>query len=220
MYTEHELILKEAASRYGVCLVRENTMGNSGNKVFEVKTAQDAYILKASIYSAQKEKHLAFELNWMFYLAEHLTGIVRPQKSINGNLFEIINIGEKTYLLSLFEKAPGKIVDPNNPDEFNETLFYHLGALMGEMHRLTIDYKGNIRTPAFEWTGAVNGWRYTNILQDEAVRLCQQKYYDAINTLPIDKESYGIIHWDIHTDNFFVDNGNIKIFDFEACQFN
>jgi Ser/Thr protein kinase RdoA (MazF antagonist) len=156
----------------------------------------------------------------MEYLSTHMVGIVKPQKSKNDNLYELIEINEKKYILFLLEKAQGKIVDVNNPNEFNETLFFNLGMLMGDMHRLTVKYDGNTVKQDFEWTGSVNFYRYDNPILDEEVRLYQQKYYDEINMLPKDRENYGIIHWDIHTDNFFVDNGNIKLFDFDACQFN
>ncbi|MDL2224794.1 hypothetical protein LJC20_01080 [Eubacteriales bacterium OttesenSCG-928-M02] len=39
----------------------------------------------------------------------------------------------------------------------------------------------------------------------------QKRYYDEICALPIEKGSYGIIHWDIHADNFFVNNGRMKL---------
>lgn len=220
MDADNEFILEQAKLLYHVKLVKENTMGNSGNRIFEVKTEQNVYILRASEYSPERREHKVFELKWMNYLANHITGIVRPIRSVKDNLCEVIHSNNKSYTLCLFEKAPGKIVDINNPNEFNAELFFHLGALMGDMHRLTVGYEGNIRKPEFEWTGPVNSWRYENAILDENVRLCQKKYYNEINTLPIGKNNYGIIHWDVHTDNFFVDNGKIKLFDFDACQFN
>lgn len=220
MNRDNILLLEQAELLYHVRLVDENTMGNSGNKIFEVKTEQKAYILRASKYSLEKKEHTAFELKWMEYLSDNLTGIIRPKESKNNNLYEVINVADKAYILCLLEKAPGKIVDINNPNEFNEELFFNLGALMGNMHRLTMSYEGNIRKPEFEWTGSVNSWRYENAILDEKVRLYQKKYYDEISALPISKDNYGIIHWDIHTDNFFADNGEIKLFDFDACQFN
>ena len=195
-------------------------MGGASNRIFEVTDEQTAYILRVSEHSPERQEHPAFELKWVAYLSNHLGGVVRPQKSKLGNLYEVIHVAGKGYILCLLEKAPGKIVDANNLNEFHPELFFHLGALMGDMHRLTVGYEGNIRKPAFEWTGYPNAWRYNNPILDEEVRHCQKKYYDEICALPAGNDSYGIIHWDIHTDNFFVDDGKIKIFDFEACQFN
>lgn len=220
MGTDNRFILEQAELLYDVRLVHEITTGNSGSLVFEVNKGENAYILRASEYSIDNKKHTAFELKWMEYLSDNLSEIVRPQKSLRNSLFEVINAGDKAYILCLFEKAPGKTVDIDNPEEFNEELFFHLGELMGEMHRLAVGYEDIIISPEFEWTGSVNAWRYESVIDDERVRLCLKKYYDEINRLPKRKDNYGIIHGDIHTDNFFVHSGKIKLFDFDACQFN
>ncbi len=220
MTADRELILEHAKSLYHVKPAHEITMGTTSSLVFEVNKGPTAYILRASEYRPDRSAHIAFELDWMKYLSDHLSGVVQPQQSVHGNLYEVIEIAGKYYALCLLEKAQGKIVDINNPNEFNQQLFFNLGALMGKMHRLTMDYEGNKRKPELEWTGSVNFWRYENPILDESVQRVQKKYYDEICTLPISKENYGIIHWDIHTDNFFVENGSIKVFDFDSCQFN
>jgi Ser/Thr protein kinase RdoA (MazF antagonist) len=120
----------------------------------------------------------------------------------------------------LLEKAQGKTVDIRNPKEFNEALFNSLGALMGNMHRLTVDYEGNLRQPEFEWKSPTYSWRHDIVILDEEVRLSDKRYFDEICALPVDKYNYGIIHHDIHTDNFFLENGKIKLFDFYDCQIN
>lgn len=220
MNADNNLIIEQAKPLYGVELVNENTLGYSVNKILEVKTAQNSYILRVSEYSPERKKYIEFELNWMEYLSNHLEGIVQPIRSARDNLLEIVHDSQKDYILCLFEKASGKPVDINNPTEFNETLFSNLGVLMGNIHHLTKEYRYNKRISEFEWDSPVNSWRNQNIILDENVRLYQKKYYDDISRLPRSKDTYGIIHWDIHPDNFFVDNGKIKLFDFNSFQFN
>lgn len=220
MNTDNDFIIEQAKPFYGIKLVKENNLGCSVNKILEVRKGQNDYILRVSEYSPKTKEYIAFELKWMEYLSNHLTSIVRPIRSVNDNLLELIASSQKNYIMCLFEKAPGKKVDINNSAEFNENLFFELGALMGSMHHLTKTYEDNIRVPDFEWSSPVNSWRNQNVILDERVRLYQKKYCDEISTLPISKDNYGIIHWDIHTDNFFVDNGKIKLFDFNSFQFN
>lgn len=38
-----------------------------------------------------------------------------------------------------------------------------------------------------------------------------------IKYLPKDKNSYGLVHYDFHQYNFFIDNGEITVFDFDDC---
>ena len=70
-----------------------------------------------------------------------MEGIAKPVRSVNNRLYEVAGAGGKTYIPSLQEKAPGKIVDINDPKEFNEELFFQLGMLMGRMHKLTMCYR-------------------------------------------------------------------------------
>ena len=180
MGTDNRFILEQAELLYDVRLVHEITTGNSGSLVFEVNKGENAYILRASEYSIDNKKHTAFELKCMEYLSDNLSEIVRPQKSLRNSLFEVINAGDKAYILCLFEKAPGKTVDIDNPEEFNEELFFHLGELMGEMHRLAVGYEDIIISPEFEWTGSVNAWRYESVIDDERGRLERQLWYYSL----------------------------------------
>lgn len=220
MDANSKLILKQAKILFHVDFISENTMGGSGNRIFEVQKEDASCILKVSEYSPVNEKHTEMELKWVEYLSIHMSGVSRPVRSSHHKLYEIVLVEDKKYILSLQEKAKGKLVDTNNPSECNEELYYNLGVLMGKMHKLTTAYEGNVINPYFVWDNDKYSWRGKVPIKDEEVLLFDQKYKDQINTLPTSKDSYGIIHYDIHTNNFFVANNNITIFDFDACQFN
>ena len=130
--------------------------------------------------------------------------------SLNGNLFEVVD----DYILCLFEKAEG------NHAELNPPLFYEMGAMMGNMHRLTKSYNDNIIQPRFEWYNGWTTWDEYNIVTDDEIQAFINRYKRELHALPITNDSYGIIHEDIHTGNFYVNDGKIKLFDFDDCQFN
>lgn len=219
MGMDGNLILPQVKRLYLVKLLHEITMGNSGDSVFEVEAAQNRYVLRVAAYSEKKQAHTAFEMQWMEYLAARMEGIVKPVRSVNNKLYEIIQVGNKAYILSLQEKAPGKIIDGNNPQEFNEGLFFNLGMLMGQMHRLTMCYEGNRDCPAFKWNGP-HFWRSDIAILEEDVRQGEKRFLKELEQLPVGKDNYGIVHFDIHTDNFLVENNRITLIDFDACQFN
>lgn len=118
------------------------------------------------------------------------------------------------------EKAKGKMVDCNNPMEFNDELFLTLGSLMGNMHRITMEYNGNVIMPEFEWYNDLYYSPEYNIILDDDVQVFEKRYIQKLHTFPKSKDCYGIIHGDIHARNFFVDNGSINLFDFEVCSIN
>lgn len=213
------LILAKAGQLYNIKPLRRINMGESGNSIFEVESKQRPYILRMSKYDESRKAHIEFELNWMEYLAARMEGIVKPLRSVNHRLYEVAESYDFKYILCLMEKAEGKLVDINDPKEFNKELFFNLGERMGQMHKLTTSYEGNRACPKFKWNGPYF-WRRDIAILDEDVRQCEKKFLKELNSLPIAKENYGIVHFDIHTDNFFVDNHKITLFDFFECQYN
>ena len=52
------------------------------------------------------------------------------------------------------------------------------------------------------------------------MRQGEKRFLEELEQLPIGNKNYGIVHFDIHTDNFLVENKRITLIDFDACQFN
>lgn len=219
MQIDNSEILKQARRLYNALPIREIKTGHSGSLVFEMEAGSRPCILRAAEADERKLAHSVFEIKWTSYLSGKMAGIVKPLPSVNGSLFEVIEADGKQLLLTLQEKAAGKHVNPENPEEFNESLFFRLGEVMGQMHRLTMDYPGNIYDPEFRWNGPHFWWK--NILiEDEKVRHGERRFLKELEELPMGRENFGIVHFDIHTDNFLADGPKLTIIDFEACQFN
>lgn len=148
-----------------------------------------------------------------------MAGIVKSLPSLNGRLFEVIEVEGARILLTLQEKATGRHVNPEDAGEFNETLFSRLGSIMGQMHQLTVDYPENTYNPQFKWNGP-HFWRKNIFIDDEEVRQGEQRFLEELESLPMGQDNFGIVHFDIHIDNFLVDGPRLTIIDFETCQFN
>jgi len=196
---------------YNAVLINQITKGNSLNKIYEVAVDDTHYILRTSEYSEKKKNHVDFELNWMNYLSTEINEIVKPIPSLKDNLYEVV---DNEYIFCLLEKAEG------NPIEFNESLFFDIGSILGNMHRLTKEYSGNVVQPKFEWYNGWTTWPEYNIIIDEEIQLYINQFKRELFSLPKANDNYGIIHEDVHPGNFFVKNGKIKLFDFDDCQFN
>lgn len=220
MNIHDEYISRRIGELYGATVTLSHQKRITGNRIFEVTKDEIPYILRLSEYTPEKEEYISCELSWMKYLSDSISSVVRPQLSLSGNLYEIAETPNDKTIICMMEKAEGTIADPDDSDIFNPDLFYNLGSVMGDMHRLTRTYEGNIRKYIFEWNGPASAWRINNVIEDAEVRKCQERYYKNILSLPITKDNYGLIHWDIHTDNFFVKDGKIKLFDFNSFQTN
>ena len=141
MELESNLLLSQAKQLYHITPLREITTGYSGDSIFEAESGLRRRILRVAEFSNKKEAHVEFETRWTEYLALRMEGIAKPVRSVNNRLYEVAGAGGKTYILSLQEKAPGKIVDINDPKEFNEELFFQLGMLMVICIPVVCDYK-------------------------------------------------------------------------------
>lgn len=131
MRIDNGIILKQARRLYGALPIREIKTGHSGSLIFEMKTENQPYILRATEADEMKIAHTAFEIQWTSYLSGKMAGIVKSLPSVNGNLFEVIEVDGKKLLLTLQEKAAGRHVNPENPEEFNEALFFQTGIDYG-----------------------------------------------------------------------------------------
>ncbi|WP_265459781.1 phosphotransferase enzyme family protein [Enterococcus sp. HY326] len=212
-------ILQQAEALYSFKVQKEIKNGLSGSWVFEGQ-ADVSCILKISEYSKARAAHLNFETKWTANLAKNMTGIARPVLSSKNRLFETITTGDgKEYLLFLQEKVAGKLIDSESPAEFNLQLFENLGAVMGEMHQLTQHYPENQEDFSFAWNGP-QIWRRNIPILDEAVSQREQGLIHQLASLPKETAVYGIVHFDIHPENFLVEETQITLIDFDACQFN
>ena len=214
-------LLDAAKIRYGAEIREQNRLGNSANVIYEISLRGKPAILRLSRHSAHKELHVGFELAWMNELARHVPGIAGPLPSSDGKPYEVADADGEPWILSVFRKAPGRIVDPGNPAEWHDGLFSSLGELMGDLHRHTRPYVGNIGIDErFDWRRSFPFWPENNAWVDPDVQPAWQRTLAAMEALPATPENYGIVHTDIHHLNFHVEDGDIVLFDFDDCEYN
>lgn len=214
-------LLKEVEIRYAAEIKDQNLLGNSANIIYEISLRGKPAILRLSKHSAHKELHVGFELAWMNELARHIPGIAGPIPSLHGKLFELADADGEQWIISVFHKAPGHPVDPENPAEWNDRLFSSLGELMGELHSHTRPYVERIGiNEQLDWRHSFLFWPENNRWADPDIQPIWEQTLAEMEALPISAEDYGIVHADIHHLNFHVEDGNIVLFDFDDCEYN
>ena len=163
-------------------------------------------------------------LPWMHFLAEGGASVAAPVLSQNGNLIELIEQDEQTYIAVAFERAPGIRGEELTFDQWNDALFESLGQTAGKMHTLAKDYtpsSTDLRRP--EWDAATNCYHPSEEFppSEAVVAEKQARLFEVVQTLPKDEDSYGMIHADLHGGNFFVDvaTNTVTVFDFDDCAY-
>jgi Ser/Thr protein kinase RdoA (MazF antagonist) len=216
----NDSILKEATDRYGMAKDKVKALGSFESFVYEYELGKKRCILKITHSIRRSAEYIMGELDWLNYLADNGVSVSKALPSKHGNMVEVIKDEDKSYFLATaFKKAKGRFP---NKKEWNSALFQRWGRTMGKMHALTKDYKlANSAFKRQEWHE--EECLKTNKYIPSSQPIVIKKFRNLIkhlHSLPKDRDSYGLVHNDLHNWNFFINNEKITVFDFDDCEYN
>jgi Ser/Thr protein kinase RdoA (MazF antagonist) len=197
--------------------------GGHSSLVYEYRVGQRSCILKITPPNTDIDLHsMRSMLEWMAFLAEHDGPVVRPLRSRHGNLIEQAGRDDQLYSSVSFEKSPGFLAERLPLADWNDKLFQALGNTLGLCHRLSQVYIPGEEFKRPEWNLSVNCFNNPVDELERAGPVVLEKrarMLAALQALPKDKDSYGLVHLDLHFGNFLVDVKNQKIIliDFDDC---
>lgn len=216
----NEEILERAASLYTMDLGSLQKIGGFESYVYGYKHNNKEYILRITHSSHRSKVMVQGELDWLEYLYKNNAAVCMPVYSIHNQLVELIPIAEDNYFLTTaFEKAPGRHL---KAEDVTDSLLYTWGRTIGAMHRITKNYipkDPTIKRPHW-YEDKLFEKAYEYLPEEDS--FVADKLHALINklkSLPTDVDSYGLIHTDIHTGNFFIHDKGITVFDFDDCSY-
>ena len=136
-------------------------------------------------------------MDWLYYLKRQNLSVSLPLKTLQGKFATCVENEGETYILSAFEKADGQNWDKKDPQRWNAAVFNHWGRFMGDMHCKTKSY-----TPANN-IDIRHSFTGREALGD-SIRKCPpvnkiaEDLIAQMLSLPKTKDSYGLIHYDLH----------------------
>jgi amicoumacin kinase len=188
---------------------------NSGsNKVYKIQKNGQSYYLRISV---REYNYILAEIDWTLFLKDSIK-VPTLLKSNNNKLIETFQENGKTHVLCVYYELAGVSWDKNNTTKWNETVFLNWGKTMGQMHCMTKNYRppyGLLKRPLFE-DNLVSLEPYKHIPS-----VCEKmdRIQNEISKLPKDIDSYGLIHSDMHQQNFLIDCNDISVLDFDDCEY-
>jgi len=215
-------ILQEGACRFGVNADELNYIGAWQNFIYEYSKDGESYILRFTPSSHRSEADVVAELDWILYLAQHDVLVSSPIQSNQGKLTEVIPSGESHYFtVTSFNKAKGeKIGYPECLGDIK--LYQQMGRLTGKIHALTKKYQPGVSVRRHNWEDnyylkSVGLYvpHEQRLVHEQCVALAKE----IRDTLPVNSNSFGLIHGDINTANFHVHENDITLFDFDEAQY-
>lgn len=212
-------VLQEAAARFGTHAGALTPLEAFENFVYGFDTESGGRILRLSHLSHRTSDEVTAELEWLTYLADNGASVARALPSRLGKWVEEVPVTDSAFYVCLFERAPGFRLEANDTHLWNETLFTAWGRTVGQLHRLTKDYRPG-RARRVHWSDEDHVRHAARVLQDEPFALAKLKALTAeIDAFPRTRERYGLIHTDVHPGNFFVDAGRLTVFDFDDSSY-
>lgn len=216
----HDGILREAMQLFEADADSAKFLRDSESHVYQVERDGTPYILKITHTLRRTPAYLMGELEWLNYLADNGLRTAHALPSVNGLFVEEIPAAQGHFLAMLYQKAPGRHVQK---DEWHAPFFQTWGAYIGRMHALTKEYRlGNPAWKRQEWHEEEHlNLRACGVpAEEESVHEQAQRLIDFTRTLPKDRDSYGLVHTDLHHANFYLHEGDVIGFDFDDCGYN
>ncbi|MBO4748938.1 MAG: phosphotransferase, partial [Lachnospiraceae bacterium] len=197
------------------------------------------YVLRISALGDRSEEEYLAETEFVHYLAEKGAPVADVIPSKNGKLVEHFvcasaqdagasaegsaTVDGADCFVSLFAYARGMLLSDNGY-RYREgaplsELFYNMGKTIGAIHRLSKEYHAvHKRQQYFD----KYDMEYINKLIPETYAELKAAIADRLEkfrALPMDPESYGLVHFDFSDGNYHVDysDGAITTFDFDNC---
>ncbi|HEY9075305.1 MAG TPA: phosphotransferase [Anaerolineaceae bacterium] len=175
-----------------------------------------------AIPAAEQERGLFCleeRLRFMRAVGEQGAPVVYPQLSPQMRLYETASTADHLFVGYSMEIAPGKTPNSNCWDP---AFFRRWGRLIGSLHRLS-RLLPRWEASIFPATGEqVLTWKeewqgFGNWCKDEEVGERWREIGKMLETLPIERASFGFIHNDPHIWNLLDDGQQITLLDFDVA---
>jgi Ser/Thr protein kinase RdoA (MazF antagonist) len=191
----------------------------SPNDIYSFKKNGAEYILRIATHNKNHVFETTAEMEWLDFLHKRNIPVSLPLPMNDGNLVASLKSGEKFHAVCAFEKAKGNHCDRDDPNTWNNAVITDWGYVLGSMHRETKDFRVSdekYTRPIFDG-GDIDGsdaleisWAKVPDIYEYAKNLVAK-----LLSLPKTRDTFGLIHNDLHQNNFFVKNNKVHAFDFD-----
>lgn len=201
---------------YGVDIQKANCHFSTQNYAFVFPG--EPFMIRVSAAPKKTRKEILSELLWLDDLKQFKDTVCEPNVSLRGNILEEFVIDGKAYRASMFRTARGVV---KTSTEITPMFFICCGELLGAIHHVSTDE----RKKGFKFMRGKKADDFAALKERvrEKVPAEIMQRIDQIEAkvaaLPQEIGQYGICHGDFHMNNFFVEENNVWVFDFDGCAY-
>lgn len=217
-----------ALAEYPISVVRLVPLAHEENTTFRARDAAgNRYALRISRPGKHTFDEVRSEMMWLAALRRDTALVVpEPVAARDGSLTRVTGVEgvPEPRICALFRWSAGRFVD----ERLTADHLRHVGAFMARLHEHAARFtppdgfvRGTVGRVDAEWEdetlGCVAGARSREdvALMREAIG----KIRAAIEPLGEGPDVYGLIHADLHQDNFLFHRHEVRAIDFDDCAF-
>lgn len=208
--------LREAAAEaFGATWAALDELGDFENYVYGFAHRGQPAVLRVTHCSHRSRAEIEAELAWLRYMCDGGVRFCAPLRSPAGRLVEVV--GDEQFFVAAFERAPGR---PVTQDELSEDVYAALGQILGRSHHLTRSYRSPPEAPgrpAWHEEGHVVAIPDRVPGDQELVHRRYREGLAGLHSLATGDDAFGIVHTDLHLQNFHWHDGTVLAFDTDDC---
>jgi Ser/Thr protein kinase RdoA (MazF antagonist) len=215
-----EPMLNEICSALNLKTASLKFLKYSQNFVYSYSTENVETILRITSGHHRSRVQIESEIEWINFLYARGANVCQPIPIINGGMVQTIHLQNDSLYCVLFRKASGR---PVTNAEISKDLYFLHGAATGKLHRLSKEFKPANSFRRFNWD---ENRLFTKDPAEYLPKGTKESIIELIpcllaeaNSIDKNRESYGLIHFDLNYNNFFINGSAIEIFDFDNCSF-
>ena len=189
----------------------ESFTGGFENKMYGFRNPSRKIVIRITPPGHKSVKEVKGEVDWLNYLNQNGAPVVKVLESSNGNLVEVIGTDYGEIPVVCFRWADGRVV---RKEDFSESLFQIWGRAVGKLHALTKNYHPRTRD-RIQW--ADDEYLSRDLIPTSQTKVLERfdALMDYFKSLPQNRDSFGLIHQDVHHDNLFFDGHKLTVLDFD-----
>ena len=187
---------------------------SSANFIFVFKKDGKRYFLRFNDSYERELNMIKSEIKILLYLGTKSLQVAEPVKSINDEYIEVIETESGIFYAVVFEALQGKQFEI---DELEIEQFSNWGAALGQLHSALTDMPEEYYVGRKSWKDHLKFVEEALPKHEAPVKYELDKIKNWINTLPITKENFGLIHYDFELDNLRLEDDVVGMLDFDDC---
>ncbi|HAX03815.1 MAG: hypothetical protein A2Y45_08150 [Tenericutes bacterium GWC2_34_14] len=190
----------------------------SANAIYPFYANQKLQFLRLSPACEKQLVCIQAELEFLHYLNNNQFSALIPVKSLTGDFIITQQTMWGEYHAVVFESVNGYAIDDLH---LTDTIVESFGNTLGKLHLLSSQFNPNLKrkthTDVFDWIESV--YKTHNVSEEFMHQLMMNRL--EMQSIQMNKDNYGLIHYDYEIDNVFYDEKtlNCSVIDFDDSMY-